>query len=199
MMIRLTKRCHLWGWLFLVLLTAPVNAHTAKVSEDIAATFHIEPNHNPKTGKPALAWFVLTQRGGTLIALTQCRCQLAVYLSDYKKGEVPIMEPTLKPISTASYKDIPGVDIIFSKPGEYALEISGAPKAGAQFKPFKLSYKVTVTGRPMANDATLNSSPQRKEPVKPSNPLMWSIIVPTGLSAAALTAMALRRKSRRKR
>ncbi len=197
-MIRLIKRGNLWSCLFLVLLTAPVNAHTAKVSEDVAATFHIEPNHNPKTGKPALAWFVLTQRGGTLIPLTQCRCQLAVYVSDYKKGETPIIEPTLKPISIASYKNIPGADIIFSKPGEYALEISGAPKAGAKFKPFKLSYKATVTGLPIANNGTPDSSPQKKETVKSSNLLMWSIIGTTGLGAAAFTAMALRRKTRRK-
>jgi len=34
---------------------------------DVAAVFHIEPEHNPRAGKPSLTWFALTRKGGQLI------------------------------------------------------------------------------------------------------------------------------------
>ena len=62
------------GWMLLpALLVAPVLAHTVKVDGDVAATFHIEPHHNPVAGKPSLAWFALTRKGGQLIPLAQCK------------------------------------------------------------------------------------------------------------------------------
>ena len=41
-----------------------VLAHEVEVSGDVAATFHLEPNHNPRAGETAKVWFALTRRGG---------------------------------------------------------------------------------------------------------------------------------------
>lgn len=144
-MSRLGNLCKPFGWILLpVLLVAPVVAHNVEVAGDVAATFHIEPNDRPKAGRLSQAWFALTRKGGQLIPLSQCDCKLAIYSVPYKEGSQPLMQPSLKAINTENYKGIPGAVIIFPKVGQYELELSGKPKAPANFKPFELSYKVTV-------------------------------------------------------
>ncbi len=139
-------------------LAAPVLAHNIKVSQDVAATFHIEPHHNPKAGEPSQAWFALTHRGGAIIPLAQCDCKLAIHLEPHEEGEVPSLERSLKAIAVETYQGIPSAEIIFPKPGAYELELSGKPKAGANFQPFKLNYTVIVT----AGAASTTSSPTEK-------------------------------------
>jgi hypothetical protein len=121
-----------------------VLAHEVEVSGDVAATFHLEPNHNPRAGQAARVWFALTRRGGQIIPLEQCDCKLGVYTKGYKQGDKPLMQPPLKAISAERYKGIPGADIVFPKAGIYELELRGEQKKGANFKPFKLTYTVTV-------------------------------------------------------
>ncbi len=125
-------------------LNSTVLAHEVEVSGDVAATFHLEPNHNPRAGETAKVWFALTRRGGQIIPLEQCNCKLAVYPKNHKEGDKPLIEPSLKAVSAERYKGIPGADIVFPKAGIYELKFSGSAKAGANFKPFKLSYTVTV-------------------------------------------------------
>ena len=134
------------GWLLLisVLIATPVNAHTEKVSGDVGGMLHIEPHDNPQAGKTAHVWIVLTHKGGRLIPLTQCNCQLAVHPEPHKETDAPLLKPTLHNVSTKQYKSIPGAEIIFPKVGAYELELRGTPKSGASFKPFELSYNVTV-------------------------------------------------------
>ena len=50
-------------------LISPAYSHEVEISGDVAATFHIEPNHNPKAGQTTQAWFALTRKGGTIIPL----------------------------------------------------------------------------------------------------------------------------------
>ncbi|WP_293335084.1 hypothetical protein [Microcoleus sp. CAWBG58] len=119
-------------------------AHEVEISGDVAATFHLEPNHNPRAGETAKVWFALTRRGGQIIPLEQCNCQLAVYPKNHKQGDKPLMEPPLKAVSAERYQGIPGAEIVFPKAGIYELKLSGTAKASAKFKPFKISYKVTV-------------------------------------------------------
>ena len=121
-----------------------VLAHEVEISGDVAATFHLEPNHNPRAGQPARVWFALTRRGGQIIPLEQCNCKLGVYLKERKQGDKPLMQPPLKAISAERYKGIPGADIVFPKAGIYELELSGTAQNKANFKPFKLTYTVTV-------------------------------------------------------
>ena len=119
-------------------------AHEVEVSGDVAATFHLEPNHNPRAGKTAKVWFALTRRGGKIIPLEQCNCKLAVYAKGYKQGDKPLMQPPLKAVSAERYKGIPGAEIVFPKAGIYELELSGTAKTAANFKFFELTYTVTV-------------------------------------------------------
>ena len=121
-----------------------VLAHEVEVSGDVAATFHLEPNHNPRAGQPARVWFALTRRGGQIIPLEQCNCKLAVYPKNRTDGDKPLMQPPLTAISAEKYQGIPGADIVFPKAGMYELELSGTAQNKANFKPFKLSYTVTV-------------------------------------------------------
>lgn len=126
------------------LIAVPVVAHTVQVSGDVAATFHIEPNHNPKAGETARAWFALTRRGGQQIPLSQCNCSLAVYAKPRAQNAQPILRPALQAISAERHQNIPGADIIFPRAGSYDLTLSGTAKNGANFRPFQLTYTVNV-------------------------------------------------------
>jgi hypothetical protein len=130
-----------------LLLNAPVLAHEIKTLKtgDVAATFHIEPNHNPTAGKPSTAWFALTRRGGKVIPLDQCNCQLAVYPIPHTR-KTPLVRPTLNKLDVERYKGVPAATIIFPKAGMYELKLTGTAKPGANFQPFSLSYTVTVGG-----------------------------------------------------
>ena len=121
-----------------------VLAHEVEVSGDVAATFHLEPNHNPRAGETAKVWFALTRRGGQIIPLEECNCKLAVFPKNHKEGDKPLMEPPLKAVSAERYKGIPGANLVFPKAGVYELELSGTAKTKTNFKPFELSYTVTV-------------------------------------------------------
>lgn len=143
-MFRLTR--NRLGLLLSVLIATPVAAHTVKVSGDVGGLLHIEPYDNPVAGKPALAWIALTKRGGQLIPLAQCNCQLAVYPEPHTEGVTPpLLKPRLRAVSAQQYQGVPGAEIVFPKAGAYELEFSGTPKAGASFRPFQLSYTVNVS------------------------------------------------------
>jgi hypothetical protein len=131
---------------------SPAAAHTVKTDGNVGATFHIEPDHNPRAGKPAQAWFALTRQGGQLIPLEACQCRLLVYRSSEK---IPIFTPTLTSFRADQYRNIPGAAIMFPDAGVYTLELSGSPKAKAAFDPFKLVYSVTVLpGVPAQTETT---------------------------------------------
>lgn len=122
----------------------PASAHKTEVAEDVGATLHIEPNDTPRAGEAAQAWFALTRRGGKVIPLKECDCELAVYSEPRKTGAAPLVQPNLQPVSAERYQGIPGAKITFPKPGAYQLELSGKPTNDAGFKPFELKFDVTV-------------------------------------------------------
>jgi hypothetical protein len=205
-MVHLGRSSKLWGILLGVPFAAPAFAHTVKISGDVAATFHIEPNHNPQVGQPSQAWIALTQRGGKVIPLTQCRCKLRVYLNPHTEGDPPTLEPALKPISTERYQNVPSAEITFPKSGEYRLEISGTPQAGETFQPFKLSYEVTVMAGPIASGAIAQQKPstQPASATPTATPLLarasrdfigFKVAIATlSVAGLAATGYALRRK-----
>lgn len=132
----------------IVLLSAaafsvPVIAHNVEISNDVAATFHIEPNHNPKAGKPTTAWFALTRRGGLSIPLSECNCTLKVYAVPRREKVEAVLKPELSAIDVEQYQEIPGAEIVFPQAGAYELEISGTAKDNS-FSPFELTYTVNV-------------------------------------------------------
>ena len=119
-------------------------AHEVEVSGDVAVTYHLEPNHNPRVGQKATIWFVLTRRGGQMIPFSQCNCQLAIYREPRKPTDQPLRQPQLKAISAEKYQGIPGTEVIFPSVGIYQLELKGTAKNNNNFKPFKANYSVTV-------------------------------------------------------
>lgn len=127
-------------------------AHNIKTSGDVGVTFHIEPDHSPRAGSESQAWFALTRQGGELIALSECDCELKVYLES-ATGNEPILNPTLVPLSPEQYRDVPGAEIVFPQPGIYQLELTGEPTQEGNFNPFQVSYPVTVS-------PSLTSSPK---------------------------------------
>lgn len=133
----------------------PVSAHKVEVSGDVGGTLHIEPNDNPRAGEPSQAWFALTRRGGRVIPLSQCNCQLAVYAQPYAAGEPPLLEPQLEPVAAERYQGIPGAEVVFPKPGIYQLQLNGKPVSGARFKPFEFKFEVTVAGGSPQNTRNL--------------------------------------------
>lgn len=129
----------IFGGIIILFLVNPVFAHNVKTDANVGATFHLEPDHNPRAGEPAIAWFALTRQGGVLIPLEDCDCHLTVYSQDKA-----IANPPLKSISVEQYQGIPSAEIIFPAVGIYELEITGRPKSGDDFQPFTFSYTVTV-------------------------------------------------------
>ncbi len=123
-----------------------VLAHNVKTNVDVGVTFHIEPDHSPQMGQESQAWFALTRKGGGLIPLAECDCELKVYLeSDRNSPDKPLLAPTLISLSPEKYQNIPGANLIFPKPGIYQLELTGKPKETGEFTPFQVSYPVTVS------------------------------------------------------
>lgn len=145
---------------------APTLAHKVEVSGNIAGLWHIEPNHSPKSGEPAQVWIALTQEGGAIVPLEQCDCKLAIYSVPRTEGETPVLEPPLEAISAEQYQGIPGAEVIFPETGEYELQLSGVPQAGANFQPFELSYTAIVgrgTAPTVSTTQTTDTPPEETQ------------------------------------
>lgn len=119
-------------------------AHNIQVAGDIAGTWHIEPNHQPKAGESARAWVALTRKGGKTLLLSEANCQMVVYSQPRQQSDTPVLQPTVQTINAEKYQGIPGADIVFPKTGLYQLELSCTPKTEGDFKAFQLKYDVTV-------------------------------------------------------
>nr|WP_144416113.1 hypothetical protein [Calothrix sp. 336/3] len=176
---------------------APVIAHQVKITSDVGATLHIEPNDTPRSGEASLAWFALTRKGGKVISLSECNCQLLVYAQPYVKGEPALLEPNLKPIKAERFRGIPGAEITFPKPGSYQLQLQGKAKQNNSFKPFNLKFNVTVatgTSSPSSDTTQVleNSNTQVEENQGWTFPV-WAIAIPL-FSISGIIFVALRRK-----
>ncbi len=162
--------------LVLALIATPASAHKVQLAEDVGGTLHIQPNDTPRAGESTLAWFALTRKGGGIIPLEQCNCQLSVYSSTSASGSPLVLTPPLKAVSAERYQGIPGAEIQFPNPGAYQLQLSGTPKAGGNFQPFELSFEVTVAvgvNKPTANpQVTQSSSPSTTQLVIP-----WQLLI----------------------
>ena len=181
-MIYLSQKSNIKYLLLLVLSSLIVTAnpqvlaHTVKISEDVGGTVHLEPNDNPRAGEVTQTWFALTRKGGKVIPLKDCNCQLAIYAEPHAVGEPALLEPPLQPIQAERYQGIPGAEVTFPKPGAYQLQLSGKPVTEGSFKPFELKFVVTVTtGK---NIDTLQSRPsvnenQQGTTIGLAQPLIW--------------------------
>jgi hypothetical protein len=198
------------GWLGAI---APGAAHTVQRAGNVAVTFHIEPNHNPRSGEPSKAWFVLTRPGGDPIALEECDCVLTVHPLPRRPGDRPESQPPLTEIDAETFRAIPGALVTFARSGAYELVLTGQPRSPDGFTPFSVSYGVTVLGgtnraaaspTPSPTPASASTDPAAiaasEPPTSTANPpslarILPSLAVPIAI-AGALT-LAWRRWNRR--
>ncbi|MFO5476576.1 MAG: hypothetical protein ACLBM2_22245 [Dolichospermum sp.] len=153
-----------------------VLAHTVKISADVGGTVHLEPNDSPRAGEVTPAWFLLTRKGGQVIPLKDCHCQLAIYAEPHVTGEPALIQPPLKPIQAERYQGIPGAEFIFPKPGAYELRLSGTPVTAGSFLPFELKFLVTVARGKVVNtpQGVQNGiSKQEERTIGLTQPLIW--------------------------
>jgi hypothetical protein len=177
-------------------------AHNVEVTEDVAGTWHIEPNHSPKAGEPAKVWVALTRKGGQILSLEQANCQLGVYTAPRQQGDEPIFQPTLRAIVVEQYQGIPGADVVFPKTGLYELELGCTPKTEGDFQPFQMTYDLTVargtasTPIPQesltSQETPVNSTDQTESEQKQSG---WIIValIPVFILGLGIVRVVLRR------
>ncbi|AFY35311.1 hypothetical protein [Calothrix sp. PCC 7507] len=160
---------------------APIHiasAHKVKIGTNVGGTLHIEPNDNPRAGEPAKTWFALTRKGGKVIPLKDCNCQLAVYAEPHTQGEPALLEPTLKPVAAERYQGTPGTEITFPKPGIYQLQLTGKPATRESFQPFEFNFEVTVAAGSSVVNAAQNLQNVNNEQQKSSAQLpFWAIAI----------------------
>ncbi|AFZ03050.1 hypothetical protein [Calothrix sp. PCC 6303] len=177
-----------------VLHTSPTFAHKVKIAVDIGATLHIEPNDSPRAGEVSKVWLAMTRKGGKLVPLSECNCQLNVYSQPYKTGDAPLLQPSLQPLNVDKYQNIPSADVKFPQAGAYYLELSGKPKSEGNFQPFKLKFDVTVAGgiavpQPTSSLVTQAEKIPFNDSVsanKEETSLPWAIIIASVAGAASL-------------
>jgi hypothetical protein len=189
--------------LFLVLLFIsftflPIaSAHTVKIAGNIGGTIHIEPNDNPSAGQPAQTWFALTRKGGQVLPLKECNCQLAVYAEPHTPGEPALLEPPLKPVDAERYQGIPGSEITFPKAGVYELQLSGKPATAGSFRPFDLRFQVTVAaGRTLAAPQQVgeNETETNRGAIGLAQPIMIVAIVLLSIGIVLFLVQGVRRE-----
>jgi hypothetical protein len=179
------------------LVMSPTHAHTVKTASDVAATFHLEPSHNPKAGEPAKIWFALTKAGGQQIPLSDCNCQLAV-----KQGETNIATVPLQAINAEQYQGIPGGETVFPKVGIYQLIFSGKAKEENAFQPFELKYEVTVQPGKAATTRNATEVPMSYETIEFKTEVIelpWlfpGLLIAGAIGAAAIGYWLVRRRDR---
>ncbi len=170
--------------ILVIILTSvfPASAHNVKIAADVGGTLHIQPNDNPRAGERSQVWIALTRKGGKVIPLKECNCQLAVYAEPHSAKEPALLEPPLQAISAERYQGMPGSEITFPKPGAYLLQLSGKPASGESFKPFQLKFEVTVAAGSTSATTTENA-PNVNDDVEDRK--SWFIPIAIALSALA--------------
>lgn len=132
--------------LLLALTASPVLAHELARDGNVAALMHTDPDDAPLIAKPTAVFFELNQRGGKPIALSQCNCTLNVYAGSVRPGAVPVGRGALRQGKNQLLSSV-----VFPVAGAYTMVLTGAPKPGASFDKFKLSWVVRADGSGQMN------------------------------------------------
>lgn len=125
-------------WLLaLLLVSAPALAHDLVRDGNVGALLHLEPDDAPAARAPTRAWFEVNGRGAQAITLANCVCTLNVYAGRAQAGAVSTSLPRL-----TTEKNRLRADLIFPVVGAYTLVLTGQPRSGASFAPFRLEWVV---------------------------------------------------------
>jgi hypothetical protein len=160
--------------LLLTLFVPSALAHNVEVTGEIAGTWHVEPDHNPKAGESAKVWVALTRKGGEVLPFDQANCQMAVYEQPHVEGTQPVLQPSLKAIKADQYQGIPGADLVFPKPGLYEMELSCKPKTEGTFAAFEMSSEVTVAAG-VAQPTPAATEPAKREASNGYGLAIWGL------------------------
>ena len=101
---------------------------------------HLKPQDMPRAKQASPTWFMLTQRGGSLIPAENCACQVAVYNSDH---QAIAQNSPLTTTLVETHQAI-ATTITFPTPGTYTVVLSGQSK-DESFQPFELTFPVIVS------------------------------------------------------
>jgi hypothetical protein len=153
----------------LVSVALPVAAHQVKVSGDVGATLHIEPNDVARAGEPTEIWFALTRQGGQVIPLADCDCQLSIFANPYSDETPALAQPPLVPVTAEGYENIPGSEVVFPQVGAYTLVLSGSPREAEAFQPFELPFEVTVAATARSAPAPAADPAAAEAPANPGS------------------------------
>jgi len=122
-------------------------AHDLKATRQVGALMHIQPDDSPQAGAATVAWFGLVRRGGTPVRLAECDCRLAIYTGSRAAGQA-LLTPALREGQVEGEignRNRLLADVTFPKVGAYTLVLSGQPKSGARFQPFRFQWTVRAT------------------------------------------------------
>ena len=192
--ISLKYRLYLSGLITLMLLPKPAWGHKVKTDAQVGATIHFEPNDQPKSLESTKVWFALTKKGGTIIPLKDCQCQLQI---KQLPGNQQLATPQLQAINAEKYQDIPSATVLFPQAGVYTLELTGQSVKPGDFQPFKLQFETTVatgTAPPTIPEVIPEGKPEQKSQKPEQNELLIAILGTIGIMAFGVGGMVLLRK-----
>ena len=133
--------------LLVLALAAPALAHEIKRDGDVGALLHIEPDDDPAAGKPTVAWFEATRRGGTRLGAAECDCTVSLYRGAPEPSDKPLLSLPAKDGTAGGAKGKLSAAITFPEVGAYTLVLEGKPRAGAAFAPFRLEWVVRASAQ----------------------------------------------------
>lgn len=113
--------------------SSAVSAHVAQRDGEITGTLHIDPADDPIAGEESSLIFLFDDETNRF-RTTMCDCVVTIVNANEKN--IKLVSASLPRIGT----------LPFTFPGKavYIVSVSGAPKQGATFQPFTLSYDVRV-------------------------------------------------------
>jgi len=169
----------------LVLLSAPVSAHTTENDREMSAELHVEPNDQPQSQTPTTLHFEFYDQAN-LFTLPRCNCQLTVQKDGASVATVPL-----------GGNDLLMSENTFSFPtsGEYTLQVNGQPKEGSvTFQSFQLTYPLTVLEKEAV--ATANTKTENKQS---SSGSVWIALVGIWVVVGIIVYLIIRRLMNRKK
>jgi hypothetical protein len=129
-----------FGISFAPLIGALPSIAYRQMASTVGASMHMEPRDMPRAKQASPTWFMLTQKGGSLIPPENCACQVAVYNSDNQA----IAQTVPLSITSVETHQAIGTTMTFPTPGTYRVVLSGQSR-DESFQPFELTFPVIVS------------------------------------------------------
>ncbi len=130
--------------------TTPVSAHFLATDGNIGAILHVDPDDDPIAGSPSTIFFEFKDKTNAFNP-QNCNCRLDILENGKVLYSQAVFQDNkdLSQLSAAATYTFPQRDV-------YQIVVSGNPRSGKSFPPFKLSYELRVDreGSPTDNAST---------------------------------------------